>query len=172
MQLVPYECLPDLPRKLWKRIYTAEEKAARSAYYKVRTQRMKEARPAAPYVPPTTDFERRARALANAAFNNARAVNAAPLSTTQGDRERLVQFYRDACAGVSERLSVDHIYPLGGQRYGVSGLHVQANLVVIPLTENQSKNRHPHESWTDYSNPDWSIDEAKMCIALHGARAG
>lgn len=43
------------------------------------------------------------------------------------------------------RMSVDHIVPLTGKRLGaqvVCGLHCEANLQIIPLTANKSKNCH------------------------------
>lgn len=150
MELIPYPGLEKLPRKFWKRVYTAEEKQVIKERYRFYYLKSKEARPVRVKPPPTSPVIKRAKALENAAFQSAGFAAVACL--TKEDRNEILKIYIRSVelsdSGI--RHSVDHIYPIGGKKYGVCGLHVVANLVVMPLEENQSKNNRPHHSWTDY----------------------
>lgn len=151
MQLIPYEGLPDLPRHLWKRIYTPEEKEKRRKYWKLRSEKIRANEPDKPPKILKTETQARAKALAYAAWNS--VGRAVPRCHGRQERLAIDEMYLQAVQ-MSEaswtQYSVDHIYPLSGQKYGVCGLHVKANMAIIPLKENMAKNNHPHASWDDY----------------------
>jgi hypothetical protein len=102
-----------------------------------------------------------------AAYALALSKKAVPYCITKSDKFAIQSLYIKAFAIGNCNMSVDHIYPISGQRYGVSGLHVIANLKIMPLVENQSKGNRPHQSWIDYSNPDWTDEDLKKCLSLH-----
>ena len=153
MELHPRPGLEHLPRKFWKKVYTLEEKAV----VKARKQAISAMRRAES--PP---YERKqheniyatAKRLSGSAFS--KAGMRAPRCLTQEDKDELMQIYVEMLikSNFGERHSVDHVFPLRGEKYGVCGLHVKANLVVIPLLENMQKGSRPHPTWMDYSQFD------------------
>lgn len=74
--------------------------------------------------------------------NNAkRAADKLNRTPAWADLDKIREFYEEAQRLTKEtgiQYSVDHIYPLRGEK--ISGLHVETNLQVIPLSENISKN--------------------------------
>lgn len=150
MELVPYAEIDSLPRRLWKRVYTSEEKLARSKKYKQYAELRKQSYLPTPPKQIRSSNELRAKQYAKAAEL---AAGPAALKCRNGqDRQKIEAIYllaiEKSCEGIKQ--SVDHIYPISGEKYGVCGLHVPANLVVMPLIENMKKNNRPHESWIDY----------------------
>lgn len=158
MQLAPYEGLNSLPRRFWKRIYTPEEKATKAAYWQTRKEKVKYLPRSDAEVAAAAERGKRPPASPRYAATQsiARAGVAFPRCSSSDDVEKIVEVYAKAyeMTQTGVRHSVDHIYPLNGEKYGVCGLHVPANLVVMPLLDNMRKNRHPHSSWTDYSGAD------------------
>ncbi len=168
MQLIPYEGLPDLPRRFWKKVYTPEEKAVISAYNKARAAKLRVGNPM-PHKSYKVGEERSHRAVAATTYNLSKINGAVPSCHTEADREAVYAVYKKAWSNskMYSRMSVDHIYPLNGQRYGVSGLHVAANLVVMSLVENMQKGCKPHPTWSDYSDTEWTLEDVKQCLSLH-----
>lgn len=152
MELVPYPGIDTLPRKCWKRIYTEEERAIQRERNKKYAEQRRAERIPTPLKPLTMPVEMKAKSLASLA--QSAAGFAAMRHQTAEEKKKILDIYRQSVemtliSGV--QYSVDHIYPLSGDKYGVCGLHVPANLQVITLFENMQKNNLPHESWTDYA---------------------
>ena len=158
MQLVPHAGLESLPRKFWKRIYTPQERAKQAAYRQQHKSKVKRLPPSAAEIEAAAKKGMRPPALPRYAARQSVSMAGAafPQCATNEDFEKIVAVYAQAyeMTKTGVRYSVDHIYPLGGQRYGVCGLHVPANLVVMPLLENMRKNNLPHSSWVDYAGFD------------------
>ena len=153
MELIRYEGLPVLPRRFWKRVYTPSELEEKRIYRANRAAKKRAEAPAAPPKLRKSDAQVRSKALADAAWNS--AGHAVPDCYGKSERQSIERLYLSAVEMTEKsgiRYSVDHIYPLMGSKYGVCGLHVVANLAVIPLTENMAKNNRPHASWEHYAN--------------------
>lgn len=90
------------------------------------------------------DAENPERKAEHAAARRARVMQAVP---PWSDRSAIAKVYRAARDMTREfgfPWEVDHIVPLAGKT--VCGLHVAANLAIIPMTENRRKGHH---SWPD-----------------------
>lgn len=150
MEKIQYAGLEGLPKRYWKSIYTDEEKKARSdANKKYQKKRIEGTQPTRRRSPKCASIK---IARLQASAGRFSAERACPKCLTKDDFEQIEEIYFLA-GKLSEsgvRHSVDHIYPLNGARYGVSGLHVPANLAVMKLDENMSKGNRPHKSWGDY----------------------
>lgn len=152
MELVPYPGIDTLPRHLWKKIYTEEEKAQRRERNKKYAEQRRAENAPQPPKPLTMPVEMKAKLLATA--GQSAAGFAASPNQTPDEKQQILNIYRksvEMTLATGVQYSVDHIYPLSGDKYGVCGLHVAANLQVITLLENMQKNNLPHESWIDYA---------------------
>jgi hypothetical protein len=77
---------------------------------------------------------------ANLALRRSKKLQRTPKWLTKEDKQFIILFYKEAHRLSKEtgtKYQVDHIIPLQGKT--VSGLHVPANLQIIPAKENHSK---------------------------------
>ncbi len=87
-----------------------------------------------------------------AAYQTLRECNKRMATPPWVDIEQLKSKYKEAhdiTKRTGIKYSVDHIYPLMGKNS--CGLHVPANLQVIPLLENISKGNKNPEEWGGYN---------------------
>ena len=69
------------------------------------------------------------------------------------ERSQIAALYREARRrrAEGEDVVVDHVLPLNGDKYGVCGLHVLANLEIVSRRCNQEKGGH---SWPGQEKPE------------------
>ena len=116
-------------------------KARNSAHYELNKQRSSSRNR-------TWKRQNRARCTHRENIRRAALRNATPSWLTQDDLETIELMYSVAgalSAVYGSKFHVDHIIPLQGK--SVSGLHVPANLQVIPARDNHKKyNKHDPEN--------------------------
>jgi hypothetical protein len=103
-------------------------------------------------IPKKTPDQIRRSGIAQAAGVASKLRQAVPSCATKSDKSAIVDLYIKAIemSQDGEKYSIDHIYPINGQRYGVCGLHVIGNLSIVPLYNNMDKSNKPHHTWEHY----------------------
>ena len=103
-------------------------------------------------IPKKTQDQIRRAGIAQAAGVASKLRQAVPSCATKSDKSAIVDLYIKSIEMSQEggKYSIDHIYPINGQRYGVCGLHVIANLSIVPLYSNLNKSNKPHHTWEHY----------------------
>lgn len=129
----------------WRSKNFEKRRALEASYYEANKEKVKEARraryKASPVVPRSMQSEWRknnpGKAAAHIAAYKSRKRNAMPVWADRDMIEWLYELAQRRSDETGVQHHVDHIIPLAGRR--ACGLHVPANLRIIPASENASK---------------------------------